>query len=123
MTVANADQNIDFPDDVGNALKLLRYCLDVLRIEVGQEYDEDLRSIIDAFLERTKFRVATDEQLHFEYDHVGQMAFDLNKLFGEMVDKVAANVSIRRKPDGDDLRVDDDLWPLDPEETPTDGRK
>jgi hypothetical protein len=103
MTMPNAHPVVDFPDDVENALILLRCCLSDLRIEIEPAYDDMLRSMIEQHLDQTKFRVATDEQLQFAHRQAAEAEHTFQRAHQRMLGRLAAGVSKTRVADGDDL--------------------
>ena len=103
MTMPNGHPNVDFPDDVENALILLRRCLTDLRIEIEAAHDDALRSMIEEHLNQTKFRVATDEQLRFAYCQAAEAEHYFQQTHRAMVNKLAAGVTKMPVPNGDDL--------------------
>ena len=103
MTMPNVHPVVDFPDDVENAMILLRRCLTDLRIEIEPEHDDALRSMIEEHLEQTNFRVGTDEQLQFAYHQAAEANHYFQQAHWAMLDKLAAGISKTRIPDGDGL--------------------
>jgi hypothetical protein len=102
MTTLNADPDVDFPDDVENALTLLRLCLADLRLQIDPAHDDDLRSMIKEHLKQTRFRVATDEQLELVYRQCSEVEYYFQRSHQGMLDRLAAGAT-KMPSDRDDL--------------------
>ena len=102
MTTLNADPGPDFPNDVENALTLLRLCLTDLRLQLDPAHDDDLRSMIEENLRLTRFRVATDEQLEVAHRHDAEVEHMFQRAHQAMLNKLANTINKKRIADGDE---------------------
>ena len=97
------DADVDFPNDVDNALTFLRYCLADLRVDIDPVNDDGLRAMIKEILRHTKFRVGTNEQLQFEHSHVPLVGHYFQKTHQATMAALADAVKMRSEPGDDDL--------------------